>query len=54
MGLSQRVRQLPYPAYRQDQVHIHTALSGKAQGGLQLAVQNQVRRDDMYTTSGRG
>ena len=33
-------------------MHIHAALGGKAQGGLQLTVQNEVGRDDMYAVPG--
>ena len=33
-------------------MHIYAALCGKAQGGLQLAVQNKVGRDDMYAAPG--
>ena len=33
-------------------MHIHAALGGKAQSGLQLAIQNEVGRDDMYAVPG--
>ena len=33
-------------------MHIYAALCGKAQGGLQLTVQNEVGRDDMYAAPG--
>ena len=52
MGLSQRISKPLVRLAGQDQVHIHAALGGKAQGGLQLAVQNEVGRDDMYAVPG--